>query len=280
MSNSPSNNKKSNADVDWYAIACKIRNQNNELKEEQAQLKNLINEQQQQLKLYLSQNQEQRTKQPKLESQISQYQEQIEQKNEQIDNLQTNIGHLTQELAKIQGQIALLERECSLLQEDCNEEKNKLKKVEVENKDLRVRLQRQQRYNLQYKTALDKFLDTSTPNNRDSNDSLGIISWSGNKTEEIVNTNQSNLDDNWNDDSDDDSSIIITENNSSKSKDGKNIKNKAQSHSQEQIKEATRSQNEQQTTSKHQDENKNNKNNGHRRFINLPSFGLGKRNEE
>ena len=190
MSNSPSSSQNpSIKEMDWYAIACKIRSQNQKLKQKVADLEAVIEEQKQQIKVQVIKNQdseslinEQEEIKLELENEISEYEEEIRQKEEQIETQQSTISELVQELEKIQQQTARLERECSLLQENYNDQQNKLKQVEAENKDLRIRLQRQQRYNLQYKTALDQFLDTSSQNNRDF-DSLGIKSWSENDTE-------------------------------------------------------------------------------------------------
>ena len=77
-------------------------------------------------------------------------------------------------MKKTQQLAASLERECSLLQDDFNSIKHSLKQKEKENKELQIRLQRQQRSNIQYKTALDNKYLTNPP---DVN-SLGIKSWS------------------------------------------------------------------------------------------------------
>ena len=191
MPNSPSHPKKpSLSEIDWYAIACKIRTQNQKLKQQIVDLESLIHEQKQQIKIQVVKNQdcdlalnEKDEEKTNLENE---YEEQLLEKEEQIEEQQVTINQLAQELEKIQQQAARLERECSLLQEKYNEQQNTLQRTEVENKDLRVRLQRQQRYNLQYKTALDKFLDTSSAQNNDlDNNSIGIQSWSDSESSEL-----------------------------------------------------------------------------------------------
>ena len=189
MTNSPapSNNISPN-EKDWYVIACKIRTQNNKLKQQISGLENIVEEQEQQIEIEARKNQnfdellaEQEEIRLALEEEINEYKEQILQQEQQIETQQENINQLSQELAKIQQQTARLERECSLLQESYNDNENKLKQIETENNDLRIRLQRQQRYNLQYKTALDQFLDSSTISNRNSDSNgLGIKSWADN----------------------------------------------------------------------------------------------------
>ena len=144
-SSSPSN-KPSISKTDWYAIACKIRTQNQKLKQKIINLETLLDEQKEQIKVQVLKNQdyeelisEQEETRSLLEAEISEYEEQISEKTQQIESQQSNINQLTQELQKIQQQTARLERECSLLQENYHDEQNKLKQREAENKDLRIR---------------------------------------------------------------------------------------------------------------------------------------------
>lgn len=65
---------------------------------------------------------------------------------------------LSEELAATREQFARLERECTLLQEESNERTQRAIVAEKEIDELRSRLQRQQRYALQYKAALDQCL--------------------------------------------------------------------------------------------------------------------------
>lgn len=58
-------------------------------------------------------------------------------------------------------QIAQLERECALLRQRDGEQSQALSQAETNCRDLRVRLQRQQRYTLQFKVALEKSLDAA-----------------------------------------------------------------------------------------------------------------------
>jgi chromosome segregation ATPase len=144
--------KPSLTNMDWYAIACKIRKQNQELKEKTVQLEKIIEEQKNQMKVPVIKNQE--------------YQKQ-----------KSVIESLNSELKKNQQLAAGLERECSLLQDKYNEIQHQLKQTEKENKELQIRLQRQQRYNIQYKAALDQYLTVSSPTSPDV-ESLRIESWS------------------------------------------------------------------------------------------------------
>lgn len=280
MSNSPSSsNKPLIGEIDWYAIACKIRGQNEQLKQKITDLETLIEEQKQQIKVQVIKNQdyddvlsEQEEAQSLLEAEISEYEEQVAEKTQQIEIQQATISELTQELQKIQQQTARLERECSLLQENYNEEQNKLKQIEAENKDLRIRLQRQQRYNLQYKTALDKFLDTSTQNNRDFN-SLGIKSWSENESTEYVangdnglGLEMSSVADTWNEPpSNDFEEQEEDEVQEMESLDSENEELELESDREEEPE---------------SDEEVEDKNSPSKLFIKLPQFGLKKKNQE
>jgi hypothetical protein len=178
-------NKSTLTNKDWYAIACKIRTQNQELKQETSELKTLIDEQKKQIKVQVIKNQdfqkkcqEYENKIQQLETEINDSHIRIEEQNEQYHKQKTVIENLTKELKKTQQLAANLERDCSLLQDNYNQGQYHLKQKEKENKELHIRLQRQQRYNAQYKTALDHYLAHSeTP--KDVN-SLGIKSWSDN----------------------------------------------------------------------------------------------------
>ncbi len=290
MSNPPSSSNKPPVDeMDWYAIACKIRSQNKKLQQKINNLENIIDEQQEVIKMQGVQNQEfsdiideHEQIKSELESELDEYEEQIIQKDQQIETQQGTISQCIQELEKIQQQTARLERECSLLQENYNEEQNKLKQLEAENKDLRIRLQRQQRYNLQYKTALDKFLDTSSSHSRE-NHGLGIKSWSESGSE----NNNIDIDDDddnsfglsdpanvWNAESSLDSKIQINQtesfaSNSIESNDPPSSSGETQEDSESHQIEAKEDD--------HHTEDKKNKN---KLFIKLPDFGLKKKNEK
>lgn len=62
-----------------------------------------------------------------------------------------------------QQRVAQLERECTLQQQRFTEKSTALQKAEDTCRDLRSRLQRQQRYTLQFKAALEKCLDMANP---------------------------------------------------------------------------------------------------------------------
>lgn len=162
---SPSSSKPLINQVDWYAIASKIRIQNEQLKTKISQLETVIEEQKQQIKVQVIKNQDYSNLEENQQEKLKQFQSKIREKEEQIINQKSTIDELIQELEKIQEQTARLERECSLLQDSYNEQQNQLQQAEKENKELKIRLQRQQRYNIQYKTALDQVINASSREN-------------------------------------------------------------------------------------------------------------------
>ncbi len=70
---------------------------------------------------------------------------------------------VTGQLESSQERVAELEREAALLQQRYNEQTQALQKSENTCRDLQARLQRQQRYTLQFKAALEKSLEVPTP---------------------------------------------------------------------------------------------------------------------
>lgn len=183
MSSSQSSpiNKSSLTDKDWHSIACKIRKQNQELKEKIAQLDNIIAEQKNQLTVQVIKNQDQNQLINEQYQKIKESDIKINQKNQQYEKQKTTFDTVNTELKKTQQLAAGLERECSLLQDKYNETQHQLKQKEKENKELQTRLQRQQRYNIQLKTSLDQYLTSSSVNPSDVG-SLGIESWSKDKS--------------------------------------------------------------------------------------------------
>lgn len=73
------------------------------------------------------------------------------------------IETLTGQLETSQERVAELEREAALVQQRYNEQAQVLAQYENNCRDLQARLHRQQRYTLQFKVALEKSLEVSTP---------------------------------------------------------------------------------------------------------------------
>lgn len=87
---------------------------------------------------------------------------------EEAQRQQFQVETLAQNSATSQARTAELERECSLLQENCEEKGHQIKVLEQQLEEVRTRLQRQQRYAIQYKTALEQCL--AMPNLNPSSD--------------------------------------------------------------------------------------------------------------
>lgn len=73
------------------------------------------------------------------------------------------IDTLTGQLDSSQERVAQLEREAALLQQRYNEQSQLLSQSESACRDLQARLQRQQRYTLQFKAALERCLEVPAP---------------------------------------------------------------------------------------------------------------------
>ncbi|ASC72850.1 uncharacterized protein XM38_038100 [Halomicronema hongdechloris C2206] len=73
------------------------------------------------------------------------------------------------------GRIAQLERECTLLRQHYTEKANALEQANASTRDLQARLQRQQRYTLQFKAALEKCLDMSSARTESSAPAPGLL---------------------------------------------------------------------------------------------------------
>lgn len=197
-------NKENLTNVDWYAIACKIRQQNRELKAKIVELEHLLATQNQKIneqfielekKDTLIQKQEQKI--VTLDHQLKQQIHEIEFHSEGDEEQQLLIDDLTLQLSQSQQQTAKLERECSLLQDQYNQQQHLLKQKDRESRELQVRLQRQQRYNLQYKAALDQYLQSNNyqglsiqDNLNQSNTHQGIQPW--HQTDNNLNIEQNN----------------------------------------------------------------------------------------
>ncbi len=171
--------KETLANADWYQIACKIRHQNRELKAQISELEELTSRQKQEIdeqriELEKQDNlfQQQEQKINNLNTELNSQLNQVESTNQGDEKQQLLIESLSQELQQVQQQAARLERECSYLQDKYNQQEHLLKQKEKENIELQIRLQRQQRYNLQYKSALDQYLQSNPDNSPVSEENL------------------------------------------------------------------------------------------------------------
>lgn len=153
-------------ETDWMALACQLRQQNQDLQgaieqRDQAlgELRSQLQSQNRRLQscdtLIQQQNEELNYEKQQLQralGEIEQYRH-LEQRQPLI------IANLTAELTRTRQQLARLERECALIQESYQEKSQKLRNYEQQLQELRARLQRQQRYTLQYKAALEQYFE-------------------------------------------------------------------------------------------------------------------------
>jgi hypothetical protein len=82
-----------------------------------------------------------------------------EQVNEIIQRQEVLIETLTDQLQTSQTRLAVIERECALTQERYSTQQNLLIRTENSCRELRSRLHRQQRHTLQFKAALERYLE-------------------------------------------------------------------------------------------------------------------------
>ncbi len=85
---------------------------------------------------------------------------------------------LQAELTTNKDRVAQLDQDCTHLQQQCADQSQRLLQAETSVRDLRARLQRQQRYTLQFKAALEKCLNVS-PESQVANPGVGASVFAG-----------------------------------------------------------------------------------------------------
>lgn len=93
------------------------------------------------------------------QNQVTQLFNELEQSHQTSQRQQILVENLTQQLTFAQERSAQLERDCALLQEQNQEQAQRLSHNEHICHDLRLRLQRQQQYTMQFKAALERCLE-------------------------------------------------------------------------------------------------------------------------
>ncbi|MFB2969386.1 hypothetical protein ACE1CD_10470 [Aerosakkonema sp. BLCC-F183] len=158
---------QSDADVlELVALSEALREQNTELIEHTEELENLLDECHNALQAQIERTQVAETKLVEQTNQIKVTQEQLtrlfrelESSHQVAQRQQILIETLNDQLQSSQERVAQLERQCALTQQRYNEQSQLLMQSETACRELQDRLQRQQRYTLQFKAALDKCLD-------------------------------------------------------------------------------------------------------------------------
>jgi hypothetical protein len=98
---------------------------------------------------------------PAAQQKIVQLAQELELVHQTNKRQQILVETLTGQFENSQERVAELERECARLQQYANEQSQKLIQSDNTCRDLRSRLQRQQRYTLQFKVALEKALEVA-----------------------------------------------------------------------------------------------------------------------
>ncbi|MCL1466370.1 hypothetical protein [Argonema galeatum] len=161
---------QSDADVvELVSLSEALRQQNTDLIEHTEQMEKLLDECHSALQLQIerSQTAETRFAQQAIELQTTQAQltrlfREMETSHQVAQRQQILIETLNEQLQSSQERVAQLERQCALTQQRHNEQSQLLLQSETACGELQDRLQRQQRYTLQFKAALDKCLDMPT----------------------------------------------------------------------------------------------------------------------
>ncbi len=157
--NKPHNLPPNLQNIDWYAIALKVRRKYEALQQTVQNLEKSLTGYQKELKKKDIVLEQKNGEIEKYKNELNQFTNQLEEKQDNKNQQQQLIEKLTLELKESQVQRGRLERECSLLQENYNQQEYQLKEKEKENKELNIRLQRQQRVTLEYKAVLDRHLE-------------------------------------------------------------------------------------------------------------------------
>ncbi|MGF1540867.1 MAG: hypothetical protein ACFCU5_10530 [Pleurocapsa sp.] len=157
-----------NKTIDWQKVAHKLREYNRKLLKQVFQLEQDLAELGNK---YRSQNEKSQSSDRLVAQQaeeIKKFQEQISHLSQQLETVQQEkhsqkvlADNLSEQLISFQKQTAKLERECALLQETCNNYSYKLISKTQQVEELSTRLTRQQRYALQYKAALENYLNNT-----------------------------------------------------------------------------------------------------------------------
>ncbi|NJN74027.1 MAG: hypothetical protein HC799_15055 [Limnothrix sp. RL_2_0] len=148
---------------DSFLIARKLRQHNRELVKTVVQLEQALAESQERLQAQI-------TRSRSADALLTQQSDDLNETQAEVDHLTTALSQAKQEIRdhkavitelnqkfkKAQIQLAHIERECTLLQESHSTQEQQIVAAEQEVIDLQSRLERQQRYTIQYKSALEQ----------------------------------------------------------------------------------------------------------------------------
>jgi len=153
-------------DADWFALAQKMRQRNRRLLEQVNQLRVALQEKEEALHDQHLRSRERETFLVQQADEMNTLQEQLgrlfhalEASHQASVRQQILIETLSEQLQSSQERVAQLERECALTQQRYNEQSHQIVQTTNTCKELAMRLNRQQRQTLQFKTALEKCLE-------------------------------------------------------------------------------------------------------------------------
>lgn len=156
--------ENSNKSMDWQKVAHKLREHNRKLLKKVFKLEQELAEIAHQFQQQSEQSQnsdlliaQQADEIKKYQQELADFSQKSQISQQKIHEQKLIIDNLTQHLELSQQHTAQLERECTLLQEKCNEKTYEAISQQQKVKELSARLDRQQRYTLEYKALSDKY---------------------------------------------------------------------------------------------------------------------------
>lgn len=183
--------------LELIALSEALQQQNTDLLTHVEELEKLLDESQRALEMQIARSQNAETKLAEQMKELHTTQEQLtrlfrelEASHQVAHRQQILIETLSQQLQSSQERVAHLERQCAFIQQRYNEQAQVLLQTETARQELQDRLQRQQRYTLQFKAALDKCLEVPAlkefnPENTSTSGSVQLQNYSQNLSEAL-----------------------------------------------------------------------------------------------
>ena len=155
--------------IDWHKIAHKLREHNRKLLKQVFQLEQEVSETNNRIEEHKARSQstdmliaQQAEEINHNQDEIARFREEIEVAQQEINSQQVLIESLTKELEIANENLAEVEKDRSLLKEKYQQQTHDLSLKIQQIQELSTRLTRQQHYTLQYKAALDEYLDVAS----------------------------------------------------------------------------------------------------------------------
>ncbi|XTZ19333.1 MAG: hypothetical protein ACQZ3M_05675 [cyanobacterium endosymbiont of Rhopalodia fuxianensis] len=147
---------------DWFNLARKLRKQNRELLESIVKLEQSLAESKKQLQEQVQQAHRNDFLIAEKTAQVNTIKEQFQTAQKQFQEQQQELNTIIEKLVTTQSKLVSVEHQSTLLKQRYREKADRLDHSEKQIEELQTRLQRQQRYALQYKAALDECLSKSS----------------------------------------------------------------------------------------------------------------------